>query len=42
MKVKGINPPIGTPLTPFERVDEEGSRRLVRYLLDAGGSWCVC
>lgn len=35
-KLKGIIPPIGTPLTPDERVDTVGMRRLVRYLLDAG------
>jgi 4-hydroxy-tetrahydrodipicolinate synthase len=36
MKLKGIVPPIGTPLTFDERVDTEGLRRLVRYLLEAG------
>ena len=36
MTLKGIIPPIGTPLTADERVDEKGLRRLVRYLLAAG------
>ena len=36
MKLRGIIPPIGTPLTPDERVDIAGLRRLVRYLLGAG------
>jgi len=36
MKLKGIVPPIGTPLTHDERVDETGLRTLVRYLLNAG------
>ncbi|GBC76871.1 putative 2-keto-3-deoxy-galactonate aldolase YagE [bacterium HR08] len=36
MKLRGIIPPIATPLLPDERVDERGLRRLVRYLLDAG------
>lgn len=36
MKLKGIVPPIGTPLTSDERVDENGLRRLVQYLLAAG------
>src|SRR5689334_9526802 len=36
MKLRGIIPPIGTPLTHDERVDTAGMRRLVRYLLDAG------
>lgn len=35
MKLRGIIPPIGTPLLSDERVDETGLRRLVRYLLDA-------
>lgn len=36
MKLKGIIPPVGTPLTSDERVDEAGLRRLVAYLVDAG------
>jgi len=36
MKLKGIVPPIGTPVTTDERVDEKGLRNLVRYLLDGG------
>lgn len=36
MKLRGIIPPIATPLLPDERVDERGLRRLVRHLLDAG------
>jgi 4-hydroxy-tetrahydrodipicolinate synthase len=36
MKLRGIIPPIGTPLTSDERVDTAAMRRLVRYLLDAG------
>jgi 4-hydroxy-tetrahydrodipicolinate synthase len=35
-KPKGIIPPIGMPLTTDERIDENGLRRLVRYLLDSG------
>ena len=35
-KLKGVVPPIGTPLTHGDRVDEPGLRRLTRYLLDAG------
>jgi 4-hydroxy-tetrahydrodipicolinate synthase len=36
MKLKGIVPPIGTPVTADERVDEKGLRNLVRYLLGSG------
>lgn len=36
MKLRGIIPPIGTPLTSDERVDTAAMRRLVRYLLAAG------
>jgi 4-hydroxy-tetrahydrodipicolinate synthase len=36
MKLKGIVPPIGTPITTDERVDEKGLRNLVRYLIDGG------
>jgi 4-hydroxy-tetrahydrodipicolinate synthase len=36
IKLRGIIPPIGTPLTPDERVDIAGLRRLVSYLLGAG------
>ena len=34
--VRGVVPPIGTPLRNGDRVDEAGLRRLTRYLLDAG------
>lgn len=36
MKLAGIVPPIGTPLTDDDRVDERGLRNLARFLLDAG------
>jgi len=36
MKLKGIVPPIGTPVTSDERVDEKGLRNLVRYLIEGG------
>lgn len=36
MKLKGIVPPIGTPITSDERVDEKGLRQLVHYLLEGG------
>jgi 4-hydroxy-tetrahydrodipicolinate synthase len=36
MALKGIVPPIGTPVTADERVDEGGLRNLVRYLIDGG------
>lgn len=36
MKLTGVIPPIGTPLTADDRVDEAGLRRLNRYLLGAG------
>jgi 4-hydroxy-tetrahydrodipicolinate synthase len=36
MGLKGIIPPIGTPVTADERVDESGLRNLVRYLIDGG------
>ena len=36
MKLSGVVPPIGTPLTDGDRVDEAGLRRLNRYLIDAG------
>jgi 4-hydroxy-tetrahydrodipicolinate synthase len=35
-KPKGIVPPIGMPLTAEERIDENGLRRLVKYLVDSG------
>src|SRR5713226_116234 len=35
-KLTGVVPPIGTPVTNQDRVDEAGLRRLSRYLLDAG------
>ena len=34
--LKGIIPPIVTPLTPAEEVDAAGMRNLVNYLLDCG------
>jgi 4-hydroxy-tetrahydrodipicolinate synthase len=37
-KLKGVVPPIGTPLTEGDCVDEAGLRRLTRYLVDAGVS----
>jgi 4-hydroxy-tetrahydrodipicolinate synthase len=36
MALKGIIPPIGTPVTEEERVDENGLRNLVRYLIEGG------
>lgn len=36
MGLKGIIPPIGTPVTADERVDEKGLRNLVRYLIEGG------
>ena len=36
MGLKGIIPPIGTPVLEDERVDEKGLRNLVRYLIDGG------
>lgn len=36
MKIHGVVPPIGTPLTDRDTVDEQGLRRLNRYLLKAG------
>ena len=36
MKLRGIVPPIATPLLPDERVDEIALRKVVKYLLDAG------
>jgi 4-hydroxy-tetrahydrodipicolinate synthase len=36
MRISGIIPPIGTPLTDGDRVDEAGLRRLTRYLLEGG------
>jgi dihydrodipicolinate synthase/N-acetylneuraminate lyase len=35
-KLKGVVPPIGTPLMEGDRVDETGLRRLSRYLVEAG------
>src|SRR5713226_1209448 len=35
-KLTGVVPPIGTPVTNQDRVDEAGLRRLARYLVDAG------
>lgn len=34
--VSGVVPPIGTPVTDDDRVDEAALRRLARYLIDAG------
>jgi len=34
--LKGIIPPIATPLTPDEKVDAQGMKNLIDYLLDAG------
>lgn len=34
--LKGIIPPLATPLTPNEEVDAQGMRKLVDYVLDAG------
>ncbi len=36
MKLRGVIPPIGTPLLENDTVDVPGLRRLNRYLLDAG------
>jgi 4-hydroxy-tetrahydrodipicolinate synthase len=35
-KLSGVIPPIGTPLTDGDRVDEPSLRRLTRFLVDAG------
>lgn len=35
-KLEGIIPPVATPLTPDQRLDEPGLRSLIRYTLDAG------
>ncbi|MBS1850539.1 MAG: dihydrodipicolinate synthase family protein [Acidobacteria bacterium] len=35
-KMVGVVPPIGTPVTEQDRVDERSLRRLTRYLVDAG------
>jgi len=35
-KLLGVVPPIGTPVTDDDRVDEAGLRRLTRYLLEGG------
>jgi len=35
-RIRGIIPPLATPLTPDEKLDEQGLRRLIRKLLDAG------
>ncbi len=37
-RLQGVVPPIGTPLTDGDRVDEAGLRRLVQYLVQAGVS----
>lgn len=36
MKLRGVIPPIGTPLLDGDYVDEVGLRRLTRYLLNSG------
>lgn len=36
MKLKGMVPPIGTPLNADETVDEKGLRKLVNHLIDGG------
>lgn len=36
MKLRGVVPPIGTPLTSGDEVDVAGLRRLAEYLVDAG------
>lgn len=36
MKIRGVVPPVGTPLKQDDTVDEQGLRRLNRYLLGAG------
>ena len=36
MELKGVYPAMATPLTPDEKVDKPGIRKLVRYLLDGG------
>ncbi len=36
MKLKGMVPPVGTPITEDEKVDEKGLRKLVRHLIDNG------
>lgn len=36
MKLHGVVPPIGTPLTPDDQVDVAGLRRLAAFLLDGG------
>lgn len=35
-RLEGVIPPIGTPVTGDDQVDEAGLRRLTRYLVDAG------
>src|SRR6267142_551929 len=35
-RLAGVLPPIGTPVSREERVDEPGLRRLTRYIVDAG------
>jgi len=35
-RIRGIIPPLVTPLTPDEKLDEAGLRRLIRKLLNAG------
>lgn len=37
-RLSGVVPPIGTPLTDGDRVDEAGLRRLTQYLVNAGVS----
>lgn len=35
-KLRGVVPPIGTPLSDGDRIDQPALRRLARYLVDAG------
>lgn len=39
-RIQGIIPPIATPISPMETVDEKGMRRLVNYLLSKGAN-CI-
>lgn len=35
-EVKGVVPPLITPLTKDEKLDKEGLRRLLNYVIDGG------
>ncbi len=37
-KIRGVIPPVSTPLTEGDRVDEKALRRLTRHLLNAGAN----